>query len=193
MKPREYVEWFHSKFRSTYRLEAYPTIKEDHEVLIACIEQFDCRTVLEIGTWLGDTGLLLWLHPRVKSFKAIDIHKDMGVVFDQHQHQLMPKEEYGRMYKNTYAQLIFVDSMTYPRGQEQHDLIFIDGAHDYEHVKNDTELAISFNPKIIVWHDYGGGNDDVVKYINELMENGSQILRFHNSLCVAAQPENIKI
>lgn len=30
---------------------------------------------------------------------------------------------------------------------------FIDGKHNYEYAKNDTELALKSNPKIIIWHD----------------------------------------
>lgn len=37
------------------------------------------------------------------------------------------------------------------------DLIFIDGGHDYKHVKNDTEKVfkhLTHDTSIIVWHDY---------------------------------------
>jgi hypothetical protein len=192
--PREYVEWFHNKFRITYHYSLFGSIKEDHEVLIYLIEQHSLRTICEIGTFKGDTALLLWLYPLVKRVKCIDIHQDMGVEYNApYQHKLMAKEEVGSMFKETFVELMFADTMKYTRGCEQHDLVFIDGNHDYEYIKNDTELALSWNPKIIVWHDYGAGNKDVIKYIDELVENGSKIEKYPNSLCVSAKFEDIKL
>ncbi len=191
MDPREFVEWYHNKFKISYTYTYFPTIKRDHEVIISCIEKYNCYTALEIGTWKGDTAMLMWLHPQIRRVRTIDIHKDMNVEYFHHSHQLMSKEMYGEVFKNTFIDLIFYDTMTYPKGIEQFDLVFIDGNHDYGHVKNDTALAMSVFPKIIVWHDYGGGNDDVVKYINELVINGSEIMTTPGSLCVAAEPSKI--
>ena len=53
------------------------------------------------------------------------------------------------------------------------DFIFIDAGHNYDDVKNDTELAfrvISDNG-IIVWHDFTSIEPDVVCYLNELSKN----------------------
>lgn len=189
----KFVDWYHRKYRINYSYNWFKTIKKDHEVLLNLIEQHQCRTVLEIGTWLGDTALLMYLYPLVQRVKCIDICKEMNIEFKHPAHELMPKEEYGKMFKNTFIQLQFADTLKYPRGCEQHDLVFIDGNHNYQHVKNDTELAISMHPKVICWHDYGGGNDDVVKFINELIVNKSQLMAFEGSLCVAAEPKNIII
>jgi len=190
--PREFVEWFHNKFRISYNYNLFGSVKEDHEVLIYLIEQESIRTVCEIGTFKGDTALLMFLYPLVRRVKCIDIHKDMGVTYDApYMHDLMPKEKVGEMFKNTFVELVFADTMTYPRGCEQHDMVFIDGNHDYEHVVNDTELAISFNPKMIVWHDYGADNKDVMRFIDELVKAGSKIHTWPNSLCVSARPEEI--
>lgn len=191
MDAREYVEWYHNKFRINYNYNYFSTIKMDHAVLITMIEAFNCKTACEIGTWKGDTALLLWLHPNIQRVKCIDIHKDMEISYQHNLHTLMNKSEYGTMFKNTAVELMFADTMNYPLGNEQHDLVFIDGNHDYDHVVNDTKLAMSWNPKVIVWHDYGGGNDDVVKYINEIKND--KFMQFPGSLCVAVQPINMTI
>lgn len=47
---------------------------------------------------------------------------------------------------------------------KQFDLLFIDGDHHYESVKNDTKAAFSLlknENSIIVWHDYGHTPNDV--------------------------------
>lgn len=60
------------------------------------------------------------------------------------------------------------------------DLLFIDGAHSYEYVRNDTvRTAVCCKPGTIVcWHDYGRlGVNGVSKWLHELSHNGTQIYR----------------
>ena len=47
---------------------------------------------------------------------------------------------------------------------EKFDLLFIDGDHHYESVKNDTANAFKLlknENAIIVWHDYGNNPNDI--------------------------------
>lgn len=183
--PIDYVSWYHNKFRSTYHPLAFPEMINDHRVLISLIYQYNCRTICEIGTWNGDTALMLWLYPMVHRVKCIDIHKDLGVEFTQPNHVLRAKEEYGKMFRDTYVELEFSDTMKMDKsGNQQHDLVFIDGCHDYEHVKNDTVLALSWKPKVLAWHDYHNGNTGVDKYIDEAFQ-GKKIQMFNGSCIVA--------
>jgi len=60
------------------------------------------------------------------------------------------------------------------------DLIFIDGSHTQEYVKNDTELALRLvqkNNGIILWHDYDTEWDGVTKTMEILYANDH---RFEN-------------
>lgn len=49
------------------------------------------------------------------------------------------------------------------------DLVYIDGAHSYDYVANDTEAAFSIvnNSGAIVWDDYLQGWRGLVRYLNE--------------------------
>jgi predicted O-methyltransferase YrrM len=49
------------------------------------------------------------------------------------------------------------------------DLVFVDGAHSYEYVKNDTEKGWNMlRPGgVLAWHDCVSNHRDVVKYIKE--------------------------
>jgi predicted O-methyltransferase YrrM len=49
------------------------------------------------------------------------------------------------------------------------DLVFVDGAHSYEYVKNDTEKGwlMLRSGGILAWHDCAPHHKDVVKYIKE--------------------------
>ena len=53
-------------------------------------------------------------------------------------------------------------------------IVFIDGSHAYDYVKNDTKVALRLvtNPAIIIWHDYQSCWADVVKYLGELYLSG---------------------
>jgi predicted O-methyltransferase YrrM len=55
----------------------------------------------------------------------------------------------------------------------QMDLIFVDGAHTYEYVCNDTRKALAMLRAggIILWHDYCVWYPGVVRCVEELMQN----------------------
>ena len=60
------------------------------------------------------------------------------------------------------------------------DLFFIDGAHSYEYVKNDTTQAMKCTRKggIIAWHDYGRcGVNGVTQWLNEFRSRGHDLWR----------------
>lgn len=196
----QYVEWFHRKFKNPYSKWMFSSIKADHIAIIDSIERYDIRTFLEIGTWKGYTALLVYLHSNIERVKCLDIHKDMGVIYPgtdkEMPHALSDRSVYGSFFKDTFVHLQFADTMTYSHNCEEHDMVLIDGNHDYDHIKNDTQLAMSMNPKIIMWHDYGSigsgvARCDVKQYIDELVANGSIIAKFDESLCVAAGTDSI--
>jgi predicted O-methyltransferase YrrM len=60
------------------------------------------------------------------------------------------------------------------------DLLFIDGAHSYEYVRNDTlrTWACCKPGSVICWHDYGRlGVNGVSKWLHEFAREGRQIYR----------------
>ena len=182
----EYVDWFYKKFKPTY---TFPTQKKDWEVLVYLIKKYDVKSVFEIGTWKGDTSLLLWLYPAIERLKTIDI--DTTVSYHHPKHPL--EESKGDMIKNTNVEMEFVDSMKYEvKEGEQYDMVFIDGNHDLQHITSDTLLALKFKPKIVVWHDYEVSNTDVVVYINDLKSKGTAINQVEGSCVVWSEDENKK-
>ena len=48
-------------------------------------------------------------------------------------------------------------------------MFFIDGCHDYEYVKHDSQMALKYTRKggVIIWHDYGM-IEDVSRYVDTL-------------------------
>ena len=62
----------------------------------------------------------------------------------------------------------------------QVDLFFIDGAHSYEYVRNDTLKALKCGHQgsVVAWHDYGRmGVNGVSKWLHEFRRQGRQIFR----------------
>ena len=162
--------------------EKWPWMFQDHLVLLNIIDKFEVKTVFEIGTWQGFTAGAM-LKKGVK-IKAIDIYKGMNITYEHGSHKQADKENYGKYAKDPNYELVFCDSMKYEPNEERFDMVFIDGNHDYEHVKNDTELARKFNPKVIVWHDFPN-EEGVKKYIDEVKASGKTIGLFKNSLMVS--------
>lgn len=134
----------------------WPEMQLDHRSLMELVEQFGVRTILEIGTWHGYTALLLCSMPTVETVHAIDICEGMDVAYKHRDHALRPREFYGaRAMKLPKFSVEFCDSLQRkPKPGEKYDMVFIDGAHDYEHAAADTRLARQLAERLIVWHDY---------------------------------------
>jgi hypothetical protein len=70
----------------------------------------------------------------------------------------------------------------------QMDLVFVDGAHNYDYVKNDTEKGWRMlrSDGIIVWHDFRPSDPGVVRY---LLESSYKPVRIINTtLAFACKP-----
>jgi predicted O-methyltransferase YrrM len=187
MTPKEYVDWFYEKFNNSleghHSQRAIDREKLDQEMIVKLIIDNKCENVLEIGTWEGQTGLLIWLLSEVKKFVAIDINNEMDVKTACTYHIPSSKEFIGHYLKDTKTKLYFIDTMKWEPEEWQKevgqiDLVFIDGSHDVEHVKNDTLKSLKLHPKIIVWHDVNHDNstDQVPTFLNEFVKDNPQYI-----------------
>lgn len=63
------------------------------------------------------------------------------------------------------------------------DFILIDGGHDYQTIKSDSEKAFQMlrSNGIIVWDDYNPSHAGVYKYINELARYNNNIFHIKNT------------
>ncbi len=183
----EIIEKYHKENPSPYN---WPSVKDDHLALLSIIEEFDVESIFEFGCWEGYTTQLMAEHPNITKIKTLDICEDMDVEYTHASHSKTKKENYGKFIKSDKVELVFCNSLEYePEGQ--YDMVFIDGNHDFEHVKNDTELAYKMNPKVIVWHDYESpGNPDVSFYLSDLMKEGMKIIKFPGSIVAYLEVKN---
>jgi len=159
----------------------------DYEAWILSVLAKQSNKIFEFGTCSGKTTSLLAMNA---PFEA----RIFSITLDEDQSKLVKAEKGDNKYafKNLKSEsvynkfifsgkdfekkikIIFQDSkkLIVQPYIEQFDLIFIDGAHTYSYVKNDSEKAFQMIKKggYILWHDFNIGKKsckDVVKYLEE--------------------------
>lgn len=115
----------------------------------------ECR-YFEIGTWRGESvaNVCAYAHSCVTLNLPLD---DMPADY---------RSQVG-MYSTSKDNVkqIFGDSRQMDfSSMGKYDVVFIDGDHRYEYVKNDTQKVYNHllhKNSIVVWHDYGNSPEDV--------------------------------
>ena len=166
---------------------------EDLVILIYLLAREQPAQVLEIGTYMGHTTRAIAENcPRTLVHTldlppAFDAKADI-VKLPKDDFHLIEKREVGREFAGLpCAERIrqhFGDSATWDfYNAVGATCFFIDGAHTYEYVKNDTikcfELCNGLG--IFLWHDVDDRHSGVVRYLSELRSSGKAIVRFANS------------
>jgi predicted O-methyltransferase YrrM len=155
------------------------------ELAVIChlVKNQNPSCIFEIGTFDGRTALNMALNSTDKcEIYTLDLPKEMlnksSLKTDLHEHKYIDKLQSGTRFLNHVLapriHQLFGDSATYDfsRFNFKCDLIFIDGSHAYEYVKNDSEKAMNMLAQdgIIIWHDYGVWNG-VTRYLNEIYQD----------------------
>lgn len=124
------------------------------------ISTYEIKSYLEIGSRWGGTFVItneiLKMNNNITSY-ACDIIPISNIL-----------KEYQKYNNFTYINKSSFQ-LTKKDFNENIDLIFIDGFHSYDAVKNDYITSLTLNPKYIVFHDiYNDACPDVVKFWNEI-------------------------
>jgi hypothetical protein len=154
-------------------------VRVDELVIIsAIVRHLKPKRLVEIGTAEGRTTLNLALHsPQDSEVITLDLPPDASPAKPESgcDYRQMGIPEPGVLFKNhplsQKIRLILADSTKFDWKPYEGgvDFVFIDGAHDYESVKKDTENALKIVKigGVILWHDYGVV-DGVTKCLNEI-------------------------
>ena len=161
----------------------------DVRILTALIDHYKLRRCMEIGCNTGATAAaILDGNDTITKYVGIDLPE---IWYDN--------GEAGRFAADDRFEILQLPegsrSMD-PGDLEKFDFIFIDGAHDSNSIKLDTELARKMiNPGgVIAWHDYGHpGNGDVQKYIREINADNMIVHAENTWVCYEVIPDCSKI
>jgi len=126
--------------------DEFPGFRLDFILLYCLMKKYSPATIFEVGTCDGDGTLVIT--------NACPTSLVISLELPAHTppYNLTP-ERMGHRCNRAYRQVIG-DSLTYNYAQHfPLDGWFIDGAHDYEHVKHETEQAIASQAELIVYHD----------------------------------------
>lgn len=167
-------------------------------ILALFAKAFNAVALFEIGTFDGRTTLNLALNsaPEAKVY-TIDLPKEKGIdtalVTTTDDKEMILKNLAGARIakysqeefpeKNKIIQ-ISADSATFDFSPylKKMDLVFIDGAHSYEYLVNDSKMALELlrsDKGVIIWHDYDGTWPGVTKALNEIYLNNRDLNIYH--------------
>jgi predicted O-methyltransferase YrrM len=148
-------------------------------LLVALLKLTDARFVFEIGTYNGNTALLLANNtPDDAVVTSLDlppeeievqdeVNLDLQVANENDQFLRQVFKSTGPFYVNRASlavkskiRLLNENSLSFDPARHgligTQDLVFIDGGHDYETIRNDTAKAFKMAKpdSVILWHDY---------------------------------------
>lgn len=134
-----------------------PMLLEEICAICAIIKFLKPKNILEIGTFIGDTTVNMAMNTDAKIITI-----DLASVLSRR--SLFPKprdkeyeREIGYRFKNSKCNIeqVYADStkIDWKTLNPPFDIVFIDGEHRYDYVKQDTMNALKY-AKVIIWHDY---------------------------------------
>jgi hypothetical protein len=166
--------------KGAFKRRDFPGFGEDYLVLHCLIRRHWPERFFEIGTSVGlGTRVIcraisrrrLWPDTRDRVF-SLDVPPgtDPSIIYPDGEDHHPAKA--GARNPYPYRQL-FGDSKSFDvRPYLPLDGWFIDGKHDYEYARADTLLALSADPRLIVWHDFQ--IEGVAKGVGDAIENGPE-------------------
>jgi hypothetical protein len=171
----------------------------DIAILKALAKKFPDCEYLEIGSWRGES--LANLSPVCKKCVSVSLSDEEMRKIGMSEAMISMQRFYSKDLSNVVH--IGANSMNYDFSQlGKFDLIFVDGDHRFEGVKNDTEKVFKLlkdENSIIIWHDY----TEQYEHINwevfaGILEGCTEDQRKHiyhisNSLCAIYTRQVVKI
>jgi len=141
------------------------------------------RKILEIGTFRGATALLLAANAPEATVYTLDLPPgadDADLPMTRVDREIVAVRKDRMMYEGTPEAQRIVQlwgdsaSFDFDAVGDGIDLAFIDGAHSYEYVRNDTEKVLPrMRPGgVILWDDYWDPFPGVIRYLNEIGDRG---------------------
>lgn len=171
----------------------------DMVLLKGLAKRFPSGEYFEIGTWRGesvvnvaDTGMrCTTLNLSAEQMRERKISEK---IISQHWFYSKPNHSINHVYGDSLA-------FDFKSLGKKFDLIFIDGDHNFEFVKNDTAKMFELlkdERSVIVWHDYGTTPEDIRwDILHGILESTPEqyrknLYRVSNTMCAIFTRENIR-
>jgi len=127
-----------------------PFIK-DYLILHILLRKYNPKTVLEIGTHIGEgTQIICNAVPKAKVY-SLDL--PLEETEKTLQHPVFKGIEVGAMCTRTYTQML-CDSLDFDYSKYPCAAYFVDGEHTEKNVLHETVQILNCKPKLIIYHDY---------------------------------------
>lgn len=173
----------------------------DYYFLSLIAKALNTKRYFEIGTWVGLSAYNIAKNiGRTAEIYSLDIppeHPEIALFG-------IPKEIFG-CYSKDLKNVHFLKSdskkFDFTPYKKQFDMVFVDGNHTYDYVKNDTKIALELikgENSVIAWHDYilgGELNKKVLAGIlDALPENSHKHIYslYQSNLAVYSKKYNFK-
>ena len=165
--------------------------EQELQCIAKLIKYHQPKSIFEIGTFDGRTTLNMALnapqaHIHTLDLPKAEIHKTAFRIKKGDQ-TFIDKERSGTRFLGTLQAdkitQIYADSGSYDYSELKGtvDAVFIDGAHTYQYVLNDTAMAFDLlrNGKgLLIWHDYEW--KEVIQALNEFYEQDARFKELKN-------------
>ena len=155
--------------------------------LLALLVVKNPKEVLEIGTYKGHTSKAMAENLSGATVHTVDLPLDYvfrGGQWEETDLQLVAKRNVGREFRDcalsSRIRQHFHDTAIWDFSEVgSPGFFFIDGAHDYEHCKNDSEksLTLCHGGEFMLWHDCDLGHPGVVRFLHEWRSWGKSVVR----------------
>lgn len=166
---------------------------EELSSIAAIVRHFTPKTIFEIGTFDGRTTLNMALNsPAETKIFTLDLPREEIDTTALHittgDRVFVNKSRSGARFAGTeYAAKItqiYGDSARFDFSPYfgKIDLVFVDGSHAYDYVRNDTQIALKLLREghgVILWHDYSAWVG-VTRALNELSHDSGVLSGMQN-------------
>lgn len=151
-------------------------------------EKFHDKKILEIGTYRGTTTYNIAVNLSSGTIHTVDCgYEELKALIEQEAPEHTNRIDYssydvGEVYKSYLPNCKSIKQIIGNTTKKQttktlfkgspYNLIYVDAAHTYDGIKNDTEIALECIAQsgVIIWDDYNGWWAGVNKYLDELSE-----------------------
>lgn len=165
--------------------------------LVLLVKKAKAKSVFEFGTYKGVSITQLALNLAEDSqIRTLDLPDQSSIelnISDPDELQIAREGGKGSLvpeHLRSRVQFLKQDSAKFDEQPlaGQVDFIFVDGAHSYDYVKNDSEKAWRMlrSGGIVAWHDCRVADPDVVRFLIESNFNAARIIG--TSLAFAVKP-----